>query len=328
MKPLYSATCLCGHEFAFERETEAGVIVWVQCPACRFIFEARMPGTFTGRRTRTSTQRIQDAIFEAFQINHPPMTVRQLYYAVAVREVVPKTQAGYRQVCYQLVTLRERGILPYGWIADNTRWQIKPTTYTGLPSALETWHDAYRRDLWARQAAHVEIWVEKDALAGVIAPITRQYAVPLYVARGYSSKTFAYDAAEEIAQIAKPTYIYHFGDFDPSGVNAGEALQDELAKHGAHVQFARMAVTLAQIEAYTLPTLPVNRRDPRAKTWKHPFVCELDALPATELRALVEQCITQHIDAAAWNAEQQAEQLEKATLADIQAYFVQEQNYG
>lgn len=57
-------------------------------------------------------------------------------------------------------------------------------------------------------------------------------------------------------------------------------------------------------------------------------MCELDALPATELRALVEQCITQHIDAAAWSAEQQAEQLEKATLADIQAYFVQEQNYG
>jgi hypothetical protein len=57
-------------------------------------------------------------------------------------------------------------------------------------------------------------------------------------------------------------------------------------------------------------------------------VCELDALPATELRALGEQCITQHIDATAWNAEQQAEQLEKATLADIQAYFVQEQNYG
>ena len=32
--------------------------------------------------------------------------------------------------------------------------------------------------------------------------------------------TFIYEAAEQIKDIGKQTYIYHLGDFDPSGVDA------------------------------------------------------------------------------------------------------------
>jgi hypothetical protein len=79
------------------------------------------------------------------------------------------------------------------------------------------------------------IWLEKDALSGVIYPITSMYDVPLMVARGYASLSFLYSAAEYINELDVPAYIYHLGDFDPSGVNAGEKIEEtlrELARAG------------------------------------------------------------------------------------------------
>ncbi len=324
----YLVCCEQGHETVRTYGGDPGLVVWVQCETCGAIYQARIPGKYRGRKVRQSTQRKRDAIFDIFAESGPTMTVRQVYYALAVRRFVPKTHDGYRQAGYQLTALRRLEIMPYGWIADNTRWQIKPTTYTGLESAMQIWHDAYRRDLWARQGVHVEVWVEKDALAGVIAPVTRRYDVPLFVARGFSSMTFAYDAAEAIKEIGKPTYIYHFGDFDPSGVSAALTLKEELGRHGARAQFRRMAVTRDQVEAMDLPTLAVNRKDPRAGTWQHPYVCELDALPVKELRSLVESSIVQHIDHAQLEQTRKAESIEKTTFDEMRRYFVQERNNG
>jgi hypothetical protein len=327
---LYTFTCgRCGSEATdFETCAAPGVTVWVQCPDCGQIHRAAVPGEYTGRKVRKGTQRKQDAIFRTFAEMRPTLTVRQIFYRLAVLGVVEKSARGYRQTQYQLKVLRRSGILPYGWIADNTRWQIRPTVYNGLESAMRTWHEAYRRDLWESQQAHVEIWVEKDAIAGVISPITRQYAVPLYVARGFSSMTFAHDAAEEIKEIDKPVYIYHFGDFDPSGVSAADSLRDELVLHGSDAHFESAAVTLAQVENLDLPTLRVNKKDPRARSWPYSFVCELEALPADVLRNLVRECIEQHIIWYHWDSARAAEKLERQTLGKMRQYFVQERNSG
>ena len=186
---------------------------------------------------RSSSQVIQEAVLKIFGELEPRLTVRQIYYALTVREVVPKTEAGYRKTCYQLGRMRELGIIPYGWIADNTRWRIKPHSDNSLEDALTRWEYSYRRDLWNDQPSYVEMWVEKDALAGVISEITDEYDVPLYVARGYSSKTFIFEAAKYLKLLRKPAYIYHFGDFDPSGVDAAYKIRDGLLEHGADLQF-------------------------------------------------------------------------------------------
>lgn len=324
----YTVDCgACGKGFAFRTDAADGMTVWAQCPECGALIMGRLPGTLSGRAPRASTQAIYNAIFDIFERERPPLTVRQVYYQLAVRRFVPKSQAGYRAAQYHLATLRRLGVLPYDWLADNTRWAIRPDAYRGLDSAMAIWHEAYRRDLWAQQPENIEVWVEKDAMAGVLEPVTRKYQAPLYVARGFSSMTFAYQAAESIRRLEKPTIIYHFGDFDPSGQNAAQALQNELDKHGARARFVQAAVTLEQVRRLDLPTLPVNRKDPRAKTWPHNFVVELEAYPAQGLRALVDACISQHIDAAAWARTQEAERLERDTLEKAR-YFVQEQNRG
>lgn len=276
--------------------------------------------------TRAKSIIIQDVINEIFLEMKPRLTVRQIYYALTVRGIVPKTENGYRKTCYQLKMMRERGMIPHGWIADNTRWQIKPDTNSSLSAALQRWQASYRRDQWANQDVYVEIWVEKDALAGVISPITEKYDVPLFVARGYSSMTFIYEAAEDIISIGIPTYIYHFGDYDPSGVDAAEKIELGLLMHGANIYFERVAITEKQINTLHLPVRETKRSDPRSKIWGDKPSVELDALPAPILRELVRDCIEHYIDPEQLKSTLLIEKLEKDTLRVFCKNLVPEQN--
>src|SRR5207248_2287318 len=184
-----------------------------------------------------------------------PMTVRQVFYQASVRGVVEKTEAGYAKVQTDLVLMRKAGELPYSWLADNTRWQRKPETFNSIEQALKETARFYRKALWADADCYVELWLEKDALSGVIYPITSMYDVPLMVARGYASLSFLHGAAEYINDLDVPVYLYHLGDFDSSGVNAGEKIEETLREMApvAEIHFERLAVTSEQIELWRLP---------------------------------------------------------------------------
>lgn len=134
------------------------------------------------RSTKAEVRARRNALYNFVQAM-APMTVRQVFYQATVHGLVDKSESGYGMVQSDLVLLRRSGELPYGWLADNTRWQRKPTTYTNVETALREAAHYYRKDLWADADCYVEIWLEKDALAGVIEPITRAYDVPLMVAR-------------------------------------------------------------------------------------------------------------------------------------------------
>ena len=170
------------------------------------------------RATRAEVEERRDALLDIID-QGKPMTVRQVFYQATVRGLVEKAESGYAKVQTDLVLLRRSGELPYDHLADNTRWQRKPRTFDSVEEALRETAKFYRKSLWTDADCYVEIWLEKDALAGVVYPITNVYDVPLMVARGYASLSFLYSAAEHINTLAVPTHIYHLGDFDPSGVN-------------------------------------------------------------------------------------------------------------
>ena len=56
--------------------------------------------------------------------------MRQVFYQATVAGIVEKSEAGYNKVQTDLVQMRKAGILPYSWLADNTRWQRKPKPST------------------------------------------------------------------------------------------------------------------------------------------------------------------------------------------------------
>ena len=250
------------------------------------------------KRHRSTKAAVDDRRRQLIDIVHAmkPMTARQVYYQATVRGLVEKTEAGYSKVQTDLVLLRRSGELPYGWLADNTRWQRKPTSFDNIEQALADTARFYRKALWNDADAYVEIWLEKDALSGVIYPITEMYDVPLMVARGYSSLSFLHSAAEYIAAIDVPAFIYHLGDFDPSGVNAGEKIGSTLRElaPSADITFELIAVTPRQIADWRLPSRPTKTTDSRAKNFGTISV-ELDAIEPQRLRDLVEGVIQRHL---------------------------------
>jgi hypothetical protein len=245
--------------------------------------------------------------------------VRQVFYQAVVRGVVDKTEAAYGKVQRALADLRRDGAIPYGWIADGTRWRIKPTTFSSLAQALERTAKTYRRALWDDSGVHLEIWLEKDALSGVVHQVTDEYDVGLHVARGFSSLSFLAESAKDIVEIGKPTYIYLLGDHDASGRAAGEAIARTLREMApdAKIHFARLAVTMNQIAALNLPLRPSKTSDPRHEKFEEKYGAgsvELDAIHPDELRAVVRRTIEWHIDPHALEVTRVAEESERSIL--------------
>ena len=135
------------------------------------------------------------------------------------------------------------------------------------------------------------------------------------VARGYASLSFLHSAAEFIDELDVPAYIYHLGDFDPSGVNAGEKIEETLRELApdAEITFERIAVTPEQIRDWDLPTRPTKTTDSRAKSFGDISV-ELDAIEPQDLRDLVEQVIEQHLPPEQFEVLKAAEESERSLL--------------
>ena len=270
-----------------------------------------------GRATKAEVEGRRQALYDIVK-EMRPMTVRQVYYQATVRGIVDKTEAGYTKVQTDLVLMRKGGTLPYDWLADNTRWQRKPNTFNSVQAALDETARFYRKALWNEIDAYVEVWLEKDALAGVILPVTSKYDVPLMVARGYASLSFLHSAAEYINELSSPVFIYHLGDFDPSGVNAGEKIEETLRELApdADITFERIGVTEWQIEALKLPTRPTKTSDTRSKGFGDISV-ELDAIPPGTLRAIVECAIENHLPPDQFEVLKAAEASEREIISRL-----------
>ena len=181
---------------------------------------------------------------------------------------------------------------------------------------------SYRRAIWTVQPKYVEIWLEKDALAGVIVGVTAKFDVPLMVCRGYPSLSFLDSATEAIKATDKPTHIFYFGDRDPTGVNIPQVIENHLRKYApqADITFEIVAVTERQIRDLKLPTRPTKKSDSRAKNFKGESV-ELDAIPAKVLKKLVRDCIESCIDERILRRTKIIEQAERESFFDSNHYL-------
>lgn len=234
-----------------------------------------------------------------------PMTVRQAFYQASVRGLVDKSESGYSKVQRTLVDLRRSGRMPFSWIADNTRWMRKPDTFRNPREALRQTAEFYRKALWADAREYVECWIEKDALASVIYPVTQKFDVPLMVSRGYASISFLHEAASDIQALGKPAHIYHLGD----AANKVEASLREFAPD-AEIYFERLAVLPSQIDKWNLPSRPTKATDSRARGFSSISV-ELDAIDPHALRGLVHDAIERHLPADQYRVLLEAESSER-----------------
>ena len=236
------------------------------------------------RRTKAEIEAICEAMFNLLEEEHP-LTLRHVFYRMVSAGYVDKTESEYGSTVGRLlIKMRRDGRVPYDWLADNTRWQIKRHSYLSVMDALAAAADSYRRALWADSPVHVEVWTEKDAICSILYDVTDPWDVPLMAARGDSSDSFLWSTASQWQAIRKPVYVYYFGDHDPSGVNARRVHERKLREMAPDVKihFVTVAVTAKQIEEFGLPTRPTKRNGNRAAWFKGDSV-EVDAIPPHQL---------------------------------------------
>jgi hypothetical protein len=250
-----------------------------------------------------------------------PMTLRQLFYRLVSAGTIRNSPAEYKRLGCVMARVRESGDVPRTWLVDHTRATIKPSSWTGLADFGESVRTCYRKDFWASMPHHVAFYVEKDAVAGTVQPITAEYDVALHVCRGYSSISFAGEIADEWAQIEKPIFAFYLGDFDPSGFDLERDLREKLERYsGRTFTWQRLGVTEADFADHSLIRLPVKQADRRAAGFIRQYgtaCAEIDALPPTELRQRVEGAINSHIDAKRWNRLVTVEEAERETLLQV-----------
>lgn len=282
-------------------------------------------GSSTIRLRRTPAElRALDAALCKIVSEVRPATVRQIFYQAVVRGLVEKDEArGYRLVQRRLLYLRGRRIVPYGWITDNVRMVRTRARWQDPEEFAREAASHYRKDYWAASSVSVEVWLEKDALAGVLFPtVVEECGLDLYVTRGFSSVTYLQEAADSIEADGRPTYIYLLTDLDPSGLAIAESVKRELINRAAMnpPEVERIAVTRRQVDFFRLPTRPTKQTDARAQAFidQHGTgSVELDALPPDVLRGLVRARVEAHMDLQRLEVLKLAEREEREGLASL-----------
>lgn len=249
------------------------------------------------------------------------LTLRQIYYQLVARQIIANLKSQYQRLSRLCVIGRDEGMLPEEAFADRLRQVQKSASWEDLREYMETVKESYRKARWGNQDVYLEIWTEKDALRGVIQPITDLYDVNLLVVRGQVSRTAIWEASERFNEQEKVGKLIYLGDFDPSGISIYRSLKERIVKRvKVSVEFQRIALTPEQIEKYDLPEDYGKKKDPNYKRFVAEYgdnVVELDALPPEVLQKLVRDSIEQNIDWKKWKAIEDEEQREQAKLEEI-----------
>lgn len=231
------------------------------------------------------------------------LTIRQLYYQLVARGLVPNTMQSYANVQNLMTKARMAGLIDWDAIEDRTRGFIDRAAWKSGSDILNVCAKQYHQDLWARQDSRVFVVVEKEALTGVLEGLCHELDVPLLAARGYpSASTMREFAKTRIMGATRQIVVLHLGDHDPSGIDMTRDLIDRLTtftRHRVPIDFQRIALTMEQIEEQQPPPNPAKTTDARFEAYSAQFgdeSWELDALSPQYLNDLVREHVTQYID--------------------------------
>ena len=240
-----------------------------------------------------------NAIIEEYRLQGYKLTLRQLYYQLVSRDVIPNKTEEYAKLSSILVKGRMAGIVDWEAIEDRIRTPKIPYYAANVADAIDDITRQYRLDRMRNQDVYIEVWVEKDALSGVISRVTNKFHIRLMVNRGYSSATAMHDAAERMIDARGDAHILYLGDHDPSGMDMVRDIRDRLLEFDADVEVDHIALTDEQIAKYNPPPNPAKVTDPRAGKYIAEYgktSWEVDALTPTVLNALIESKILDLID--------------------------------
>lgn len=293
---------------------------------------------FVEREFRAGTLAIIDqanAIISEYEASGYGLTLRQLYYQFVARDKLPNTQRSYDRLGSIVNDGRLAGLIDWDAIEDRTRNLTEPPTWSSPESIARVCAEQFRSDVWARQESYVECWVEKEALAGVVAMACEdlEIRVPYFSCRGYVSQSEMYGAAQRIARkqaAGKRCVVLHLGDHDPSGIDMTRDISNRLGLLGSQdvdpagypVEVQRIALNMDQVEQYGPPPNPAKITDSRFTSYLARYgdqSWELDALEPSVLVSLIRENVLKFVDADAWAKAERRETTQRKQLARVAA---------
>ncbi len=275
------------------------------------------------------------------------LTLRQLYYQFVARALIPNTQRDYKRLGSILNDARLAGRVDRDAIEDRTRNLQAQPHWDSPAEIVESCARQFRFDKWADQPSRPEVWIEKEALVGVIEPICLEFDIPYFACRGYSSQSEQWRAGKRFAKyqdLGQSPVVFHLGDHDPSGVDMtwdnwkrlnlfsgydwdvvkrhydkADALRRHNFEH-LDVEVRRLALNMDQVEQYNPPPNPAKMSDSRSTGYVGEFgdqSWELDALDPPTIDALIREAVESILDVELWGQAVERERQARRTLQAV-----------
>lgn len=245
-----------------------------------------------------------------------PVTIRQVFYRLVAAHVIENTSNAYTNLDKHLVNARNEGLIDPDDFEDPTRAPWRPECFVDLSQYKEEVRKGYRRDKWASQPQHLELWVEKEALVGLLRRVAAPLDIITFACHGWTSFTSLWEAARRFEEIGKAVHILYFGDFDPPGWVMPESIAGRLHElTSVECTIYRQALTPEQIVEHDIIPDAITKDDTRRKRFiaEHGNYCaELDAVPPDALQELAREGIAAFIDEPTFRQEIELEKEEEA----------------
>jgi hypothetical protein len=236
------------------------------------------------------------------------LTLRQLFYQFVARALLQNMFKQYKRLGAIVRNARDGGLIDWDALEDRTR-EVNTHSFWNNPAGIiSAAAHSYREDLWAGQRYRPEVWIEKDALLGVIEGICTEWRVPYFAHRGNNSQTLQYQAGKRFAEYLDQGLIplvLHLADHDPNGIDMTRDNEERLALYArAKIEVRRIALNLDQVRQYNPPPSFVKEGDTRTSGYRERFgtdeCWELDALSPIVIADLIRTEIESLLEPKAW----------------------------
>jgi hypothetical protein len=265
-----------------------------------------------------------NAILQEYVVRAIIVTLRQLYYQFVARDLLPNQQSEYKRLGSIINDARMAGLIDWDHLQDRTRNLARLPHWDDPGDIVHSAADSYHRDLWQSQKNYIEVWIEKDALVGVIESVCEQYDVPYFSCRGYTSQSEMWGAGQRLSrriEQGQTVHIIHLGDHDPSGLDMSRDIKARLeiflGSGADSLRFHRIALNIDQVRLYNPPPNPAKVTDSRAGAYIAEFgreSWELDALDPDVLTGLIRDSILAYLDLDLWEEQRVRQEAERQIL--------------
>ncbi len=250
------------------------------------------------------------------------LTLRQLYYQFVARDLIPNSQKEYKRIGSIINDARLAGLIDWSSIEDRTRNLQSNSHWKSPADIIKSAANSFKIDKWSDQENYIEVWIEKEALIGVIEPVCQEFDVPFFACRGYTSQSEQWRAGRRMAQVidsGRDPIIFHLGDHDPSGLDMTRDNKDRLDIFAGldGVEVKRLALNFDQVQAYSPPPNPAKQTDSRFSDYQALHgdeSWELDALNPEVIGNLIRENIELYLDKDLWNGAKALEANQKDLL--------------